>query len=777
MAAYSQNQENFYVDRGLSPLQPDMIEKLKLQANIILGDFIFNTIDDEGVVWVITDIEGWWTMPSAEMPDIPRGFGDGSYDVQGRYNARDLVLKGSFLVQSPSQVEAARDRLVAACDLVYKGVWLKTGNDPIRASFVRLSGGVQIDTRNARGRTDFEIGLRAADPIKYSWNDASPDGYNVAEIPAKNNEMGYNGIGSVTNIGNYPVPCEIEITGPLVAPASIYNRTTDKLILITQSLKGSIVRSIVNKQLVFDTTRLVDVATLTTTAKHDFKEGDKIYIANVGFPFDGEQLIVSTPTDTTFTFETESAVITDVVTKALQNSVARIETASPHGFGTNDSITVAGVDSLFDGTYTITGVPNDTTFTYARTRVPPKTVTGKVVVSNIATLTTADEHQFIIGDNVTVSNVGIPFDGSYTITAATSNTFSYAATRTNAKEIVSKQLNLNVATLITNSAHGFIVGEPVSITNVDSYFNGTYTITEIPDATSFKFKRASSNERAISIRSASSNTVILTTSAPHNYVVGEKVVVAGVDPSYDGTFTITAVPSTTTFAYTKSVANLIPTAVTAGAAFVEPSSRKVKSYSRVGNIVTVTTVSSHGLYTGAELTFTGTTPFGAGVRSVSSVLTTNSFTLVISGTDVPNTEVNNVFIELLGIATAVPVTPSGIATVSGSLPFSGASGVASVSDTIPKTLATGKAIKKNDVIFTPGIVNATATLSADVLEIDTKNREVAFNGVVDGARGRIDVLADFIELAPGSNQIEFTDSGDVNSDASLRIYYRSGWLG
>jgi hypothetical protein len=775
MAAYNQGQENFYVDRGLTPLQPDYIEKLKLQANIILGDFIFNTIDDEGVVWVITDIEGWWTMPSAEMPDIPRGFGDGSYDVQGRYNARDLVIKGVYLVQNPSQVESARDRLVAACDLVYKGAWLKTGNDPIRASFVRLSGSVEIDTRNARGRTEFEIGLRAADPIKYSWNDASPDGYNVGEVPVKNNEAGYNGVGAVQNIGNYPVPCILEITGPLISPASIYNRTTDKLMLITQSLKGSIVRAIVNKQLVFDTTKLVDVATMTTTAKHDFSVGDEIYISNVGFPFDGQQLITSTPTDTTFTFETESAVINDVVTKSLQSSVARLETAAAHGFGTNDSITVTGVDSLFDGTYTITGVPNATTFTYAKTRVPPKAVTGKVVVSNIATLTTADEHQFIIGDTVTVSNTGIPFDGSYTITATTSNTFSYAATRTNAKEIISKELNLNVATLVTSAAHGFIIGEPVSITNVDAYFNGTYTITDIPTSTSFKFKRASSNERSISIRSASSNTVVLTTSTPHNYVVGEKVVISGVDPSYDGTFTITAVPSTTTFAYTKSVANLIPTSVTAG--FVEPSSRKVKSYLRTGNIVTITTVSSHGLYTGAELTFTGTTPFGGGVRSVASVLTANSFTMVISGTDIPNTEVTTVFIELLGIATSVPVTPSGIATVSGSLPFSGANGVASVSDTIPKTLASGKAIKKNDVIFTPGIANATATLSADVLEIDTKNREVAFNGVVDGARGRIDVLADFIELAPGNNEIEFIDGGDTNGDASLRIYYRSGWLG
>ena len=68
-------------------------------------------------------------------------------------------------------------------------------------------------------------------------------------------------------------------------------------------------------------------------------------------------------------------------------------------------------------------------------------------------------------------------------------------------------------------------------------------------------------------------------------------------------------------------------------------------------------------------------------------------------------------------------------------------------------------------------------MSADILEIDTKNREVAFNGEVEGARGRIDVLADFIELVPGQNQLEFTDEGNLDSGASLRVYYRSGWLG
>lgn len=777
MSAYNQNQENYYVDRGLTPLQPDYIEKLKLQANIILGDFIFNTIDEFGVVWVVTDIEGWWEMPSAEMPDIPRGFGDGSYDVQGRYNSRGLVLKGTFLVQQPSQVEAARDRLVAACNLVYKGAWLKTGNDPIRASFVRLSGEVRINTENARGRTNFEIGLRAADPIKYSWNDASPDGYSVAEIPAKNITIGYDGIGDITNIGNYPVPCILEITGPLVSPATIYNRTTDKLILVTQSLKGSVTRAVVNKQLVFDTVRLVDIATLTTTAKHDFSVGDSVYVSNVGFPFDGEHTITSVPTDTTFTYEPESAVVREVISKSLANSIATIETTVPHGFGNGDPVTVAGVDSLFDGNYSIISVPNENSFTFSKTRVPPQTVTGKVIVSNIATLTTQNNHQFIIGDNVTVTGVGVPFDGSYIITSLpSSNQFSYAATRTNAVEVISKSATDSKAYLTTSVAHGFIVGETVSISGVDSYFNGTYTISDVFSATRFAYEKVSSNRRTLSVKSITSNTAVLTTTTPHNFLVGERVRIVSADPDFDGFFNITAIPSTTTFAFALNKPNLVPTQILT-ADFVEPVARRVRSFSRTGNIVTMTTNSPHGYFTGAPLNVDGVNAEINGAQTVSSIINDNTFTFVDNGANIANTEVTSGTVATTGVIAESAVAPSGIATVSGSLPFSGSTGTASVSDTIPKTQASGKAIKKNDVVFTPGIQNATAVLSADILEIDTKNREVAFNGEVEGARGRIDVLADFIELAPGQNRLEFTDEGNLDSGASLRVYYRSGWLG
>jgi hypothetical protein len=773
----AQSGENYSVDRGLQVLPTNEITKLKLQGNIVLGDFIFNTIDSDGVVWVITDIKNWWTLPSADMPNIARGFGDGSYDVQGRYQSRDLSLDGVFLTSDPAKVEAARDRLIAACNLVYKGAWLKTGNDPIRASFVRLSGSVDIQTVNARGRTEFSIGLRAADPIKYEWNDATPNGYTVTEIPVSNVTAGLTGSGDVVNIGNYPVPAIYEVSGPLTAPATIYNRNTDKLIIITQGLKGSITRSITNKQLTFNTTSLEDIATLTTLGAHGFSVGDSLYISNIGYPFDGDQTVISVPTDTTFTYVTESAVVKNVVFKSLQNSIAEITTTVPHTYEVGDTISVLNVDSVFDGEYTILDTPTDTTFTYVKTRTGAKQVVSKLLVANIATLTTSEEHNFIVGDTASISGVDVNFNGNYTITAVpTSTSFSYAATRTNARAINSYSVaNPDIATFVTSLPHGFVLDEQVAVSGVNSSIDNVYTITGLPTSSKFDVVITRSTEKIVSTSAISSGVATLTTSTPHGYLLGEKVYIGSSE--FAGLQTITSLPSTTTFTFTTSSPNRVTTSFS-DIVRVRSASRVVKERQLVGGVVTLSTTAAHGAYINENITVTGLGSEFDGNYVVTSTPSATSLTYTKSGPNVAAAVAPaNSFVATLGTAASTPIIPDGSATVSGSLPVTGASGTVSVSDVIVKTQASGKSVKKNDVIFTPGIQNATAILSADVLEIDTQNREVAFNGVVEGARGRIDVLADFITLEPGSNTLEFIDEGNPEGEATLRVYYRSGWLG
>jgi hypothetical protein len=772
----AQSRENHFVNRGLTPLQTNEITKLKLQANIILGDFIFNTIDELGIVWVITDIQGWWTHPEAELPDIERGFGDGSYDVQGKYRARQLVLEGTFLVDDPAKVEEARDRLITASNLVYKGAWLKTGNNPIRASFVRLVGATEIRTTNPRGRTEFSIALRAPDPIKYSWNDTNPDGYDIVEIPAKNLTLGYTGTAVVTNIGNYNVPCFLEVTGSLTAPGSIFNRTTEQLILLTRGLKGSTSRAVVNKQLTYNPSTQVDVATLTTTTEHGFTVGETVFISGVGEEFDGEQSIVLTPTSTTFTFNTDISLKNAVISKALQAGVATIETVNNHGFSVGNSIIISGVDSVFDGTYTITETPTASSLTYSKTRVPPATIVSSILVSNIATLTTASPHQLIVGERVTVTGAGVNYNGTFEITAIPSDTqFSYAATRTNARSIVNKLMSNDVVTLTTSAPHGFVVNEGVNVTNVDTSLNGGYTITEIPTTTTFRYKRVRATQKDIVVRALSSNVATLTTSTAHGFAVGEMVTIENVDSTFNGTYIITSLPSNTTFTYNRAGSDLSSTSVSGGV--VRSTSREVVNRQLVGNVATITTRNAHGILLGENVVVSGIDATFNGTYVVTSIPSATTFTYAKTSPNVAAAAVTNAFVEMTGSITSTPVIPDGLATVAGSLPLATSSGTASASETISKTVSGGVATRTNNVIFTPGIVGGSAIVSAEILEIDTKNREVAFNGEIEGARGRIDVLADFIELAPGDNIIEFEDAGAPEGLATLKIYYRSGWLG
>jgi hypothetical protein len=297
----TQGYENKQVNKSLTPLPIPHITGMKLQGDISLNDFVFNTIDEYGVVWVITDIGGWWQHPSAEMLDIKRGWGDGSYDAKGRWNAREITLEGVILCPDPSLAAAARNRLVTATSLVYSGAWLKTNESPIKASWVRLSGEAQFESVSARGRIEFSIGLRAADPLKYEWNDSDPEGYFNSEILCKSASPSRTGLGTITNNGNSPVSTYITITGPIIGSAVISNDTNQEFITVIGSLRGAVTKTINNRGL---TDGLV---TIGTTTAHGLIPGDSVTISGLGTPYNGVQVVTSivgtSPTSTQFTYE------------------------------------------------------------------------------------------------------------------------------------------------------------------------------------------------------------------------------------------------------------------------------------------------------------------------------------------------------------------------------------------------------------------------------------------------------------------------------------------
>ena len=59
--------------------------------------------------------------------------------------------------------------------------------------------------------------------------------------------------------------------------------------------------------------------------------------------------------------------------------------------------------------------------------------------------------------------------------------------------ITNKALTSNVVTLTTSTAHGLAVGMDITITGVDATFNGTYRITAVPTTTTFRYAKTASD--------------------------------------------------------------------------------------------------------------------------------------------------------------------------------------------------------------------------------------------------------------------------------------------
>jgi len=61
------------------------------------------------------------------------------------------------------------------------------------------------------------------------------------------------------------------------------------------------------------------------------------------------------------------------------------------------------------------------------------------------------------------------------------------------KTISNKALTSNIATLTTSATHGFAVGDIAVVTGVDATFNGTYYVKAVPTTTTFTFDKTNAN--------------------------------------------------------------------------------------------------------------------------------------------------------------------------------------------------------------------------------------------------------------------------------------------
>jgi hypothetical protein len=81
------------------------------------------------------------------------------------------------------------------------------------------------------------------------------------------------------------------------------------------------------------------------------------------------------------------------------------------------------------------------------------------------------------------------------------------STATITKAISNKALTSNVATLTTSTTHGFAVGDIVVIGTVDATFNGTYVVKAVPTTTTFTYDKTNANVTSAAVSPAGSAEV------------------------------------------------------------------------------------------------------------------------------------------------------------------------------------------------------------------------------------------------------------------------------
>lgn len=277
-----------------------------------------------------------------------------------------------------------------------------------------------------------------------------------------------------------------------------------------------------------------------------------------------------------------------------------VTTAGNHGFTTGDSITIANATpDNYNGTFTI-AVTDATHFTYPIAEYPPTPATGTYTASkpgtprSILLLTRSGTtmtaislaHGFTVGNTVTLSGANQPeYNGTFTITNATTDTFTFTISATE---------------------------KPVSPAG-----SGTSTSTQkatgacpSPCMSTVTINAPSASPPGV-VRTAGQTTVTVTTSSNHGYSTGRAVTLTGVVdstgttvPEYNGTFTITSIPSVKSFTFTTTISPATP-ATGIITASIPSVTKNVTSLTRTGATATAT-VTAHGFSGNDTIVISGT---------------------------------------------------------------------------------------------------------------------------------------------------------------------------
>ena len=154
-------------------------------------------------------------------------------------------------------------------------------------------------------------------------------------------------------------------------------------------------------------------------------------------------------------------VSANIISRSASSGVATLTTSSAHSIQAGYNVTISGVNYYYN-------------------------ISQKQLTNNIATLTTSVAHALQVGNSVTITGVDTVFNGTYTITAITSNSFSYSKT------------NANVGLTSTSGGIATFVGTP---------YNGTFLVTSVTTTTIiYSFTSSTLTESTVTLTSQGTAT-------------------------------------------------------------------------------------------------------------------------------------------------------------------------------------------------------------------------------------------------------------------------------
>jgi hypothetical protein len=249
-------------------------------------------------------------------------------------------------------------------------------------------------------------------------------------------------------------------------------------------------------------------------------------------------------------------------------------------------------------------------------------------VGTLATVTTADPHNLVTGNQIVVSGVTpVAYNGTFKVTVLNATQFTYTmastpssnATANGTSYAITSITNTGTGALVTTaSAHNLYTGNIITVAGATpSQYNGTFAITR-QSSTTFTYALLTNPGgdatvvgtysvavAALSTISNTGATANAVTATNHGLFTGNQVTISGCTPSdYNGTFIITKL-SDVQFSY--EMASTPATVATVVGSYTVPA-QTISTNVQTGIIAKLATPVNHDLVTGDVVIISGCVP-------------------------------------------------------------------------------------------------------------------------------------------------------------------------